>query len=229
VDNQILQLVNRGAGISPDVDYILAFLVTRSFLKGAVVVALLWWSFAGPDSRLRSDVHRTVAGLVGAIALGRLLQQLLPFHARPIHDASTGVLKSQFLGPRFLDDYSSMPSDHAVMLFAIATAIWLRDRRWGLAAYLWVLLVGGVPRIALGLHYPSDVAVGAVVGVATMAAAHKVPLPAFADRAFLAARDRHPGAVMAALFLLSYCAATMFDDVREILRIALRGIAKLVL
>jgi undecaprenyl-diphosphatase len=60
---------------------------------------------------------------------------------------------------------AGFPSDHATAAFAIATALLLHDRRLGaivLAAA--ALLAAG--RVALGVHYPSDVLAGAALGAA---------------------------------------------------------------
>src|SRR5262249_23961985 len=59
----------------------------------------------------------------------------------------------------------SFPSDHATAAFAIAVAILLRDRRWGAVALVFACVLA-VGRVAMGVHYPSDVLAGAVLGTA---------------------------------------------------------------
>ena len=54
---------------------------------------------------------------------------------------------------------------HATAAFAIATAIFLRHRRWGIFALL-AAAVLSVGRVAIGVHYPSDVLAGAALGAA---------------------------------------------------------------
>jgi undecaprenyl-diphosphatase len=57
----------------------------------------------------------------------------------------------------------SFPSDHAAAAFAIAFAV-LAFSRWGGVAFLAAATLVGLSRIALGLHYPSDVLAGLLVG-----------------------------------------------------------------
>jgi len=59
----------------------------------------------------------------------------------------------------------SMPSGHAARAFAMATLVALGTRpRWGALALALAALIG-LSRIYLGLHWPSDVLAGALLGV----------------------------------------------------------------
>lgn len=59
----------------------------------------------------------------------------------------------------------SFPSDHATAAFAIAVALLLRHRRAGWLA-LGLATVLSIARVAVGTHYPADVAAGALIGAA---------------------------------------------------------------
>jgi undecaprenyl-diphosphatase len=85
--------------------------------------------------------------------LSRLVDRPRPFVAHPaaVHLFSSHAADSGF------------PSDHATAAFAIATAVMLRDRRWGAVA-LAAATVLAVGRVAMGVHYPSDVLAGAALG-----------------------------------------------------------------
>lgn len=59
----------------------------------------------------------------------------------------------------------SFPSGHTSLAFASATALSIKYPRWYVVvpSYLWACSVG-YSRMNLGVHYPSDVVVGAAVG-----------------------------------------------------------------
>ncbi len=103
-----------------------------------------------------------LSGLAAA-ALGLLMSQVIsqlwtrerPFVAHP---AETLLLAPPSSEPSF-------PSDHAVAAFAIAFSVLLVGGRLGGTLFLTGALAVGLTRVFVGLHYPGDVAGGAVVGL----------------------------------------------------------------
>jgi undecaprenyl-diphosphatase len=97
------------------------------------------------------------AGL--ALAIGKVISELVD-RSRPFVVDANGVhlFSAHSNDPGF-------PSDHATASFAIATAIFLRHRGWGIVALL-AAAVLSVGRVAIGVHYPTDVLAGAALGVA---------------------------------------------------------------
>lgn len=67
----------------------------------------------------------------------------------------------------------SFPSGHTGAAFATATALTLEFPKWYVAApaYTWASAVG-YSRMHLGVHYPSDVLAGALLGTGTAFASH---------------------------------------------------------
>lgn len=97
------------------------------------------------------------AGL--ALGIGKVISELVD-RARPFVVDSGGVhlFTAHAADPSF-------PSDHATASVAIAMAIFLRHRRWGVVALIAAALLS-VGRVALGVHFPSDVLAGAALGSA---------------------------------------------------------------
>jgi undecaprenyl-diphosphatase len=112
------------------------------------------------------------AGL--ALAIGKLISEVVD-RARPFVADSHGV---HLFSGHAAD--AGFPSDHATAAFAIATSIVLRKRSWGIFALL-AATVLSVGRVALGVHYPSDVLAGAALGAAAALALWADPIRAKVD------------------------------------------------
>lgn len=67
----------------------------------------------------------------------------------------------------------SFPSGHTSASFAAATALYAINRKWGAAAYVLAVLMG-FSRLYLGVHFPTDVVAGAVIGVLAAKAVQRV-------------------------------------------------------
>lgn len=109
----------------------------------------------------RSDVGITVLFTVvfAGILVGFILQPLFA-HVRP-YDAGIGV--SAVMGVSRTG--YSFPSFHATASFAAATVIaMIAGRRWGTWAFVGAVLIS-LSRVYLGVEWPSDIIIGALVGV----------------------------------------------------------------
>jgi undecaprenyl-diphosphatase len=217
------KFVNGIAQHSFFVDRIVDHISSMDLLKGIVFIAAFWWiwfsrtcppGLAAEGNRM-FVVRSILAGLVG-IGLGRCLQQMMPERLRPMHDPQLGFQLPYGARPKALEGWSSFPSDHAVLFFGLATAIWLWSRAWGAIAFLWALLIVCIPRIYMGYHYPSDIIAGALLGMVTMVAVQRIPAPPGAVAAIRRYETGYPSAFYTLAFLLSYEIATLFDSVREL-------------
>lgn len=69
------------------------------------------------------------------------------------------------------DSTYSFPSGHTIFMFALATAVFFFNRKLAYFLYASGLLIG-LARVAGGVHYPSDIVGGIVLGIATSIALH---------------------------------------------------------
>jgi undecaprenyl-diphosphatase len=71
------------------------------------------------------------------------------------------------------DADGGFPSHHTTVMVAIAVALWFRNHNFG--NLLMVLsLLSGIARVGAGIHYPTDILAGAIIGSATAWVTHKV-------------------------------------------------------
>ena len=63
-----------------------------------------------------------------------------------------------------LSDFS-FPSGHTLCSFEGAFAVFIRNKKWGIAAIVFAFLIA-LSRLYLYVHYPSDVLVGVLMGIA---------------------------------------------------------------
>jgi len=97
-----------------------------------------------------------VCALLGPVAIGlNYLVKLIVRRPRPVLEG----LPSLGGAPSSL----SFPSAHATSAFAVATAM-SRVEPWGALAFVLALALA-LGRPYLGMHYPSDVLAGALLGV----------------------------------------------------------------
>ena len=119
----------------------------------------------------------TVAAVLSAglgLAIAKVISELVD-RARPFVSDPHGVHLFAAHAPD-----PGFPSDHATAAFAIAVAILLRKRGWGIFALV-AATVLAVGRVALGVHFPSDVLAGAAVGAASALVLWWAPLRARID------------------------------------------------
>jgi undecaprenyl-diphosphatase len=221
IDLAVLRWMNAYAHRYFLLDRAVVLVSNATFVSGGFFFTYLWWLWfrkAGASRKNRAEVLLIFAGLVAALMVARTMQIFLPGRVRPINDPSIGFVLPYGTDPNILQHWSSFPSDHAVILFAVGTAIWMRSRGWGALTYVWVFVFGCLPRVYLGYHYPSDIVGGAAVGILIMAAVYSVPSTSgetwTAHRIFRC-EQRYPSAFYTAGFIATYELVTMFDTLRS--------------
>jgi ABC-type nitrate/sulfonate/bicarbonate transport system permease component len=84
----------------------------------------------------------------------------------------------------------------------------------GMYALFHAIVLIGLPRIFLGLHYPTDVLGGAVLGIGIACVMNANAIRTRIAAPMLAFAQCYPGVFYAAAFLLSFELTTQFDELR---------------
>lgn len=222
-DQSIIFFVNQFAQRWHTFDAIVVFFSTSDLMKGGVMLAALWWAWFRKNQSVRADRSYLLTALLGAVLaliLARVLAHALPLRSRPILDPAL-----HFRAPSTAPDqsnwtiWSSFPSDHAALFFALLTGIWLAYRR--LALLLLGYVIAGIcfPRIYIGIHYPTDILAGAILGAGCVLLCCWRWLREWWTGPVLNWIDRWPGPAYALLFLITFEIATLFWDIRTFLYI----------
>lgn len=222
-DDRFLLWLNSFVGRWPVFDRFVGVLLNTSELQFGVIVAVyywLWFRNEPPKQEQRATLVMTGLASFCALTATRLLILMLPFRARPVARPEL-----HFLVPAGYDAtervWSSFPSDHAVMAFTISTGFWLVSRRVGVWAYLHSVIIICAPRVYFGLHHPSDIIGGALLGVAVALMATRMSLVRPIAVRILYVEQRYRGLFYLSFFLLLQQVVVMFSNLREVVGLAL--------
>ena len=210
---------------SPLLDWCMDLAAGSLFFRGGVLLLFVWYVLFDSEyaGQLRKDVELLLGAMltsVLAMPVVRIVAYLLPYRSRPF---VTPVLHSvpPIEGLPSVASWSSFPSDHAVLFCALATGVFFVSRRAGLLAYLWAALVICLPRLYVGLHWPTDILAGAAMGVGLASIALIPGFRRWTKRVICSQYSRHPALFCTILFSYSFQVVTLFGAARRFVAAAL--------
>lgn len=160
IDEALVLWLNGFVGRSALLDALMEALVSDYLVPvlSSLVLLGLWFSGSSDAERYRNQLVTLTGGIAVGFANALVtIANLLTFRDRPFADLDINLF---FYAPTD----SSFPANPASVGFAIATVVWVRHRRLGAALYVLASL-WGLARVYAGVHYPTDILGGAILGV----------------------------------------------------------------
>jgi undecaprenyl-diphosphatase len=164
-------------------DDVMSFLASDFFIPVAIALVMLALWVGHPDALRRDQLQRAVMNASVAIGVSTLTVRIInlqEFWPRPFDVVQDLALRDSARHAADIIFYRahdpSFPSNAATVAFAAATCVWLGHRFAGsvlfLLAFLWTFA-----RFYGGIHFAMDLAVGAMIGVATALMISKLFMP----------------------------------------------------
>ncbi len=155
MDKYIFNLINGFAGKWACLDAIAIFFAKYfDYILPFVLLAIL---IAGFKKNWRMVLYSLICAFVSRFIIASFVR-LLWFRPRPFVENSVNLLVSH--NP----NEASFPSGHASFYFALSTVVYLHNKKLGIFFYIFTILMT-LSRVFIGIHWPSDILAGAVIGI----------------------------------------------------------------
>ncbi|HZP58624.1 MAG TPA: phosphatase PAP2 family protein [Dehalococcoidia bacterium] len=145
------------AGRSALLDHLMKFSSQYAIYVILGLLAVSWFVRVGRGEQRRTAVYTGVLSAAIAIGIAIVIQHFY-VHDRPFVDRGDVVLLVHH------SPDASFPSEHSTAAFGMAAGAGLYRQRLGLLMLALAILTA-FSRVYVGIHYPSDVAGGAAIGI----------------------------------------------------------------
>ena len=160
LDVKLLYFFNKFAGKSQISDVLTIFFAT--YLKYILLIIFFILLYFAVYSK-RDKLYIFWTTIISIIVARGVLTEIIRFlYHRPRPFIEFPVIK--LIAKNNME--GSFPSGHSAFLFAMATAIYFYNKKWGIWFFVATILIN-ISRIVAGVHYPSDILGGMVVGIFT--------------------------------------------------------------
>ena len=156
LDIKLFYFFNDIAGKSFIADAFIVFLSEYlQYLVVAVLLLLLYVSYHTSREKRRIFQVVIISIFISRVAVTELIRMFYhrprPYLEIPAHNL---LNESAF----------SFPSGHAAFFFALAAAVYGFNKKWGIGFFISAAVIS-ISRIAAGIHYPSDIIGGMIIGM----------------------------------------------------------------
>ncbi|EPM0857348.1 phosphatase PAP2 family protein [Klebsiella aerogenes] len=170
LDSAIFHFFNQGVSANHTYAWLLAIINNRAFdacsLLAMGCLMLSFWIKAQSAERRRIIIMGLVM-LLAAVIINQLAQHLMPVQRASPSLFFTDITKVSDVVSLPTKDASkdSFPGDHGMMLLIFASFMWRYFGRRAFTISLIIFVVFAFPRVMIGAHWFTDIAVGSLSAV----------------------------------------------------------------
>jgi undecaprenyl-diphosphatase len=164
LDIKLFYFFNSFAGKAQIFDALIVFFAAYlQYILIIIFFMILYFSAYSKGEKLYIFLVTTISIIIARLGITEIIRF---FYHRPRPFLILQVHKLLSNGWFYSDTEWSFPSGHSAFFFALATAIYLCNKKWGFWFIIAAILMN-ISRIIAGVHYPSDILGGAIVGIIT--------------------------------------------------------------
>lgn len=217
IDHGFFEIFTNVTRQSWALDMLIVQIFRTETAKNIPMLACVVWLLLEHSRKGQSNAFfgQLVVGSLLAMTASRVMQNFSAYRPRPLHNPDLVYELPYGIEATTLEGWSSFPSDTSALGFAIAAGIFVTSKRLGLAAFLWTAVVVAFPRAYAGLHYPSDLMGGALIGLLCTAGVAPLILHIIPEKIKHVIYEKWMPLLWTLGFLYMFQMATMFDNVRS--------------
>jgi undecaprenyl-diphosphatase len=149
-----------------------------------------------------------------AVLVARVLSFAFPFRGRLIYEPGLHFVRPFSMDGQDLTGWwTSFPSDNAVLFFALAATVYAGCRRAGVIAYVHALITVAFARVYVGIHHPTDILAGALIGIGIVQLSQIPAVRLWITDLPMDWLSKRPQFFYPLLFILLLAISTVFDPV----------------
>ena len=162
-DIKIFQVLNRLANQSKVIDVLGIFFA--EYLAYFLVAFLLFFLFWPKKDRIKNRAMILVSMVAALVARFLVKNIILLFYDRPRPYVNLPLAhKLIYINP--IENLQSFPSGHALFFFALSAVVYSFNKKLGIFFFICSTIIS-LARVFVGVHWPSDIITGAVLGIIT--------------------------------------------------------------